>query len=177
MKRITTASRHIERVIIYALIVMMAIVLLLATIELGYHVVVSIIESRNILINLDRLLDLFGVFLLVLIGIELLDTIKVYLKENVVHVEVVVLVAIIALARKVVVLKIEEMDGGTILGIAALVVALAIAYFLIKRAGLMICDMGEFPVLKRKKRPSIIKPKTAPPASKPKTEENPRTPI
>lgn len=50
------------------------------------------------MIGLDELMDLFGVFLLVLIGIELLDTIKVYLKENVVNVEVVVLVAIIAVS-------------------------------------------------------------------------------
>jgi len=175
MKRITVLSRNIERGIIYALIVMMAIILVLATIELGYHVVISIIESKNLLINLDRLMDLFGVFLLVLIGIELLDTIKVYLKENVVHVEVVVLVAIIALARKVVVLKIEDMEGLTIMGIAMLVIALSIAYYLIKRAGLMICDMGEFPMLRRGKRPSIIKPETTPPVQPPSDNIHPHT--
>ncbi|MDY0280904.1 MAG: phosphate-starvation-inducible PsiE family protein [Salinivirgaceae bacterium] len=81
--------------------------------------------------EIDELMDLFGVFLLVLIGIELLDTIKVYLRRNVVHVEVVVLVAIIALARKVVVLKIEELSGNHILGIGVLIVSLSIAYYLI----------------------------------------------
>jgi uncharacterized membrane protein (DUF373 family) len=143
-------SRYIERGIIYTLIAMMAIVLVLATIELGYYLVMNIIQSKYMLIDMDDLMDLFGVFLLVLIGIELLDTIKVYLKENVVHVEVVVLVAIIAIARKVVVLKIEELPGSTIIGIGILIVSLAIAYYLIKKAGLMLCDMGPFPILKRK---------------------------
>jgi uncharacterized membrane protein (DUF373 family) len=175
MKRITTLSRHIERGIIYALIFMMAIILVLATIELFYHVISSIIQSEFLLINLDRLMDLFGVFLLVLIGIELLDTIKVYLKENVVHVEVVVLVAIIALARKVVVLKIEELPGETVIGIAVLVVALAIAYYLIKRAGLMMCDMGEFPTIRRGKRPTIIKPETTAPVEPPQEHMHPPT--
>lgn len=142
--RISVISRKIERLIIHVLIVMMAIVLLLATVELGYYLVKSIIESDYLLLDLEVLMDLFGVFLLVLIGIELLDTIKVYLRENVVHVEVVVLVAIIAVARKVVVLKIEELDGLTILGIGGLVVSLAVSYFLIKRAGLMACKVNRF---------------------------------
>jgi uncharacterized membrane protein (DUF373 family) len=80
---------------------------------------------------------------MVLIGIELLDSIKVYLHQNVVHVEVVVLVAIIALARKVVVLKVEELSGTSVIGIALLVVALAVTYYLIKKAGLIVCDMGD----------------------------------
>ncbi len=136
-------AKRIEKIIVYALIVMMAIILILATIELGYYIITSILGSKYLLINLDNLMDMFGVFLLVLIGIELLDTIKVYLRENVVHVEVVVLVAIIALARKVVVLKVEELDGMAIIGIALLVVALAVTYYLIKKAGLMVCDMGD----------------------------------
>jgi uncharacterized membrane protein (DUF373 family) len=137
------AGKIIQIGIIYTLIVLMSGVLILATVELGYYLVKSIIESDFALIDLDQLMDLFGVFMLVLIGIELLDTIKVYLKENVVHVEVVVLVAIIAVARKVVVLKIEEIDGVTVIGIAFIIVALAVAYYLIKKAGLMVCSFDE----------------------------------
>lgn len=133
----------IQKIIIYTLIVLMSGVLILATVELGYYLVKSVIESDWALINLEQLMDLFGVFMLVLIGIELLDTIKVYLKENVVHVEVVVLVAIIAVARKVVVLKIENIDGMTVIGIAAIIVALAVAYYFIKKAGLMVCRFHE----------------------------------
>jgi len=133
----------IQRVIIYTLIVMMSGVLILATIELGYYLVKSVMESDFALINLDQLMDLFGVFMLVLIGIELLDTIRVYLKENVVHVEVVVLVAIIAVARKVVVLKIEAIEGTIVIGIAFIIVALAVAYYLIKKAGLMVFNFSE----------------------------------
>jgi len=140
MKKINRISRYVELVIINLLIVMMAIVLILATVELGYYLVQKIFQSEYFVISLDGLMDLFGIFLLVLIGIELLDTIKVYLRENVIHVEVVVLVAIIAVARKVVVLKIEEMDGLVIIGISALLCSLSLAYYLIKKAGLLIVD-------------------------------------
>lgn len=135
-------ARRTEKVIIYTLIIMMGLVLILSTIELGYYLVNSIVSSSYLFLDLDSLMDLFGVFLLVLIGIELLDTIKIYLKQNVVHVEVVVLVAIIALARKVVVLKLEEWSGDMIAGLGALILALAVTYYLIKRAGLFVCDMG-----------------------------------
>ncbi|ESP62481.1 hypothetical protein SMITH_484 [Smithella sp. ME-1] len=136
-------GKIIQNVIIYSLIVLMTAVLVLATVELGYLIIRYVIESDSAFVNLNQLMELFGVFMLVLIGIELLDTIKVYLKENVMHVEVVVLVAIIAVARKVVVLKIEEIDGLKIIGVAFIIVALAVAYYFIKKSGLMVCSFDE----------------------------------
>jgi uncharacterized membrane protein (DUF373 family) len=118
----------------------MTVVLILSTIELGYYIFKYVLESDYAIINLNQLMELFGVFMLVLIGIELLDTIKVYLKENVMHVEVVVLVAIIAIARKIVVLKIEDIDGVKVIGLAFIVLALAVAYYFIKKSGMMLCS-------------------------------------
>jgi uncharacterized membrane protein (DUF373 family) len=151
-------ARYIEKNIIYVLIVMMSIILILATVELGYYLVRNIVQSDYLVMDLDDLMDLFGVFLLVLIGIELLDTIKVYLKQNQVHVEVVVLVAIIAIARKIVILKIEELDGETIIGIGVLIIALAIAYYLIKKAGLMVCNFNDEEDTPKPEPPEKINP-------------------
>ncbi|WP_372947162.1 phosphate-starvation-inducible PsiE family protein [Mariniphaga sp.] len=151
-------ARYIEKGIIYVLIVMMSIILILATVELGYYLIRNIVQSDYLLMDLDDLMDLFGVFLLVLIGIELLDTIKVYLKQNQVHVEVVVLVAIIALARKIVILKVEELDGETIIGIGVLIIALSIAYYLIKKAGLMVCNFDDDEGTPKPEPPEKINP-------------------
>ncbi|HSH50359.1 MAG TPA: phosphate-starvation-inducible PsiE family protein [Bacteroidales bacterium] len=136
-------ARKVEKIIIYSLIIMMAGILILATVELGYYLIRSIVHADYFLIDLDELMDLFGVFMLVLIGIELLDTIKVYLRSNIVHVEVVVLVAIIAVARKVIALETEDMSGDKIIGIGVLIIALGFTYYLIKRAGLMSCKMDD----------------------------------
>ncbi len=127
-------ARRSERLIVYLLIVLMAMVLVLSTIELARQIVLAMIKPPWFVLDLDDLLDLFGVFMLVLIGIELLDTIKVYFNERVVHVEVVLLVAMIAVARKVIVLEPEEYDPITLVGIAMLVITLAVGYYLIKRA-------------------------------------------
>ncbi len=135
--KIKKIVRYIERGIIVVLIAMMAFLLLLATVELIFNVFKMLFTGgeNSFLVDLDGIMDAFGVFLLVLIGIELLDTIKVYFKKNVIHVEVVILVALIAIARKVIVLDFEDYSGLEILGVSAIIICLAAAYFLIKRAG------------------------------------------
>ncbi len=127
----------IERYIIKTLIALMSILLILATIELGYTVfrAIETSNSETFIIDLDNLMNVFGVFLLVVIGIELLDTIKVYFREHVIHVEVVLLVAIIAIARKIIVLDFDQYSGLAIMAIAAILLALAAGYYLIKKTG------------------------------------------
>jgi uncharacterized membrane protein (DUF373 family) len=133
--RLNNAVKVIERYIIKTLIGLMSLLLIIATVQLGYMVIKSILESDVFILDLDVLMDLFGVFLLVLIGIELLDTIKVYFKKHDIHVEVVMLVALIAIARKIILLDFDKYSGIEVLGIASIVIALALGYYLIKKAG------------------------------------------
>ena len=135
--RLRKTVQVIERYIIKTLIGLMSILLISATVELGYVLIKSIINSGtdHLIIDLDNLMQVFGVFLLVVIGIELLDTIKVYFKKNVIHVEVVMLVAIIAIARKIIVMDFDTYGGAEIIGIAAIMIALAAGYYLIKKTG------------------------------------------
>jgi uncharacterized membrane protein (DUF373 family) len=123
-----------ERVIVISLIVMMVVVILLSTIELGRILVVDIFGAPNFLLGIGDLLDIFGFFLLILIGVELLETIRAYLSDHEVHVEIVLEVALIAVARKVVIVDVKEYSSETLLAIAAIVLALAGAYFLQKRS-------------------------------------------
>ncbi len=123
-----------ERLIITGLILMMAIVILLSTIELGWIIIQNLFSSPALLLDITELLDIFGFILLILIGIELLETMKAYFSEHIVHVEVVLEVALIAVARKVIILDVKELSAQTVLAVAALLIALAIGYFLEKRA-------------------------------------------
>lgn len=86
-----------------------------------------------LLLEVDELLEIFGFFLLILIGVELLETVKAYLRDNVVHLEIVLEVALIAIARKVIALDLSKYDGVTVLSVAALILALASAFFLERR--------------------------------------------
>ncbi len=124
--------KKFERVVTSTLIGMMAVVIVLAVADLTWVLVKDIISPPVVLLDLDELLDLFGMFLLVLIGIELLETLKAYVRERELRAEVIILVAIIALARKIVTLDVKDVPSVSLLGIAAIIVALGIAYYLIR---------------------------------------------
>ena len=124
-----------EKFMIQALMVMMAIVLGLATVDLGWLIIKDIIEAPLFLLSVDQLLDIFGLFMLVIIGIELLETImKTYITQDQPHYEVVLSVAIIAIARKVIILDLKEVDSLILIGIASIIIALTGGYFLMKKS-------------------------------------------
>ena len=125
-----------EKVIVVSLIAMMIVIIAFSTIELGWLVIQDLITQPILRFEIDELLDIFGFFLLILIGVELLETIKAYLIEHVVHVEIVLEVALIAVARKVIILDVKELPSLTLIGIAALIITLAAAYYLERRGHL-----------------------------------------
>lgn len=124
--------KHFEKVIVFSLIGMMALVVTLATLELGWLIVKDIMTPPVFLLEINELLEIFGLFLLILIGIELLDTIKTYLAERTLHTEVVLLVAIIAISRKVITLDEKAISALALFGIGAIIVALGVSYYLLK---------------------------------------------
>lgn len=123
-----------ERIITHALLVMMAGVVLLSTIELAWLLGKDVLSPPLFLLGLDEVLELFGQFLLVLIGIELLHTMKIFMEERLIHLEAMLTVALTAVARKIVVLDTKELPEGTLLGIAAMVLALTLGYYLVRRS-------------------------------------------
>ena len=120
--------RKYERVIVGALIAMLVLVVALATVELGWILVVDIASPPSLLLEVHELLDIFGFFLLVLIGLELLDTIKIYFDKGSIELKVIFTVALIAIGRKIIVFDPGDYDGAQLIGMAAIIVALVIGY-------------------------------------------------
>jgi uncharacterized membrane protein (DUF373 family) len=79
-------------------------------------------------------LNFFSYLLLVVIGLELLDTVYVLLKEARIHVETVLLVAVTAVARELIVYNYEGAQGATLAGMAAVMAGIAVAYYVVRRA-------------------------------------------
>ena len=130
-----TILQKYEKLILQALMVMMALVLGIATLDLGWLIIKDIIQPPFFLISVNQLLEIFGLFMLVVIGIELLQTImKTYITPGQSHYEVVLSVAIIAIARKVIILDLKEVDSLSLMGIASIIVALTVGYFLMRRS-------------------------------------------
>ena len=131
-----------EKGVYAVLMVLLILVLLGSLLDLVWLLYDALIVTTPALLDQGELISILGAFLLVLITVELLDTIKAYFRENAIHVEIVVLLAIIAVARKVILLDPTGMTGFEfgfeLIGIGVIVVGLAAGYYLIKKAGLTI---------------------------------------
>jgi uncharacterized membrane protein (DUF373 family) len=123
-----------HKAIITALTALMGVVVILATFELIYLIAMDVLSPPLMLLEIDELLDIFGYFLLILIGVELLETLRIYLKEHALNVQVVLLVAMIAIARKVIILDSGKIEGLTLIGIGFIILSLAAGYYLVKRS-------------------------------------------
>ena len=130
----TKILKTFEKVIVVALLGMMMLAVFVSTVELAVIFVQELIKPPFMLLNMEEMLVVFGFFLMVLIGLELLESIKAYLVEDRVHAEVVFLVAIVAVARKVIILDYKTITPEMLYGMAAVIVALGVGYFFVKRA-------------------------------------------
>ena len=126
--------KHFEKFIIVVLLGLMMFAVLISTIELAIILVQEMMKPPFLLLDMKELLEVFGFFMLVLIGLELLETIVAYLEEEALHVEVVFLVAMVAVSRKIVILDYKETKPELLLGVAAIILALSVGYFCVKRA-------------------------------------------
>ena len=127
-----------ERIIYGVLIALLMVVLVFAVGELFWMLLTSLANGPVLLLENHELTNVLGAFLLVLIAVELLDTILEYFRENAIHVEIVVLLSIIAIARKVILLDPSTTDGMELIGIGVIILGLSAAYFMTKKAGITI---------------------------------------
>jgi uncharacterized membrane protein (DUF373 family) len=131
---VETLVTNTQKFTVCGLIVMLVVVVVLSTLHLGVLIAEEIWAPPRFLIRVQGLLEIFGYFLLVLIGVELLETLKANLKKDVIHVRVVLEVALIAMARKVIIEEPNTVPSLTLLGIAALILALALAFYFERQA-------------------------------------------
>ena len=137
--------RKFERIMYIALIILLGGVILFSIVELVWLLYVGIFRITEYRLDNLELIQVFGFFLLVVIGIELLDTLKAYLRENVIHVEIVILAAVIAIARKVIILEPEYSDGALMAGMGVIIIGLGIAYYLIKKGNAIATEAPDSP--------------------------------
>ena len=134
MKLVKEVLHTFTRGIILCLIAMMMLAVLLSTIELFIILVAEFLKPPKYLLGIDNLLEIFGFFMMILIGLELLESIRAYLSDESLHVEVVFLVAMIAIARKVIILEIKDLEPLVLIGIASIILALSLGYYFVKKA-------------------------------------------
>jgi uncharacterized membrane protein (DUF373 family) len=77
--------------------------------------------------------EIFGLFLNVLIALELLENVTAYLRKHVIQVELVIITALIAVARKLIIFDFSKSSSIDLVGLAAAILALATSYWIVRR--------------------------------------------
>jgi len=122
----------LQKSIIYFLLIIISILLVVAILDVITQLYNGIMVNSITEFIKTQFTQLIGLFLTILIGVELLEAIKAFLKEEMVHVEIVVLVAIIAISRKVIVWEISSIGYMDLIALALMLLALAATYWVIK---------------------------------------------
>jgi uncharacterized membrane protein (DUF373 family) len=122
----------VEHLIAIALLVLMGVVVISGLLEVAYVVIGDLFQPPGFFLGVADLFDIFGLFLMVLIGLELMTSIEMYLDNHTIHAEMMFLVALTAVARKVVILDANKIEPMVVFALGFLVITLSAGYYLIK---------------------------------------------
>ncbi|MFM2362537.1 MAG: hypothetical protein RLZZ316_1439 [Bacteroidota bacterium] len=129
--------KKLEQYVFYFLVTMLFCYILVEIIELVHLFIQSLITrgtDKRWLLSSDQVKEILPVFFNILIAVELIDTFNVYIKENSIKVQNILLIGLIAIGRKVISYDFAHADALANMGLAVLVIAFAGSYFLIKKS-------------------------------------------
>jgi len=81
----------------------------------------------------EKLISIFGLFLNILIALEVLENITAYLRNHAIQMELVIATSLIAVARKIIILDLDKVDGLQLIGLAIGIISLSGSYWLVKK--------------------------------------------
>ena len=122
---------NIEVIVSKVLSIFMVIVILVAIGDLGVFILKELFTAPYAKFN-TTLYKIFGLFLNILIALEILENITAYLRKHVFQVELVIVTSLIAVARKIIILDLEKVGGVDIIGLGIAILALSISYLIIR---------------------------------------------
>jgi uncharacterized membrane protein (DUF373 family) len=122
----------IKKAVVVLVMMMILAAIVITIIATGYQLYHDMGDNTPIL-EKREILDLFSYILLIVIGLELLDTIYGLITDSKIHVEIVLLIAITAVARELIVTDYNSSDGLFLMGIGVVLAGVAVAYYLIKK--------------------------------------------
>ncbi len=116
----------------YVLAIAMVIVILAGVISVLHTIYLHLVQPPYFVI--PDIIKTFGAFLALLIAYEIFSNIRLYIRSDVFPLKLVVATAIMAIARKIIILDMAEHSALDLIGMGIAVVGLGITYWLISLA-------------------------------------------
>ncbi len=124
-------TESVEVIISKILSLAMIWVIILSVCDLLIFLAKELVNHTDNLLK-DTLFVIFGLFLNVLIALEILENITAYLKKHVIQVELVIVTSLIAVSRKIIILDLEKKTAADLIGLATAIFALSISYLIVR---------------------------------------------
>lgn len=121
-----------ERFAVAALIVLLIVTILCGTGLVAWSIIEDIWHLERITAEPKVLFDTFGLFVAVLVGIELLRILRHLLQAHEINTTLVVQTALIALCNKVITLNLSETKWTTVVGVTGLILSLTAASYVLE---------------------------------------------
>ena len=134
---ILTYYQRFEGAVAFVLTLVIALIVLVALYRLCAEVVTSLLAGAVNPLEHSAFQTVFGHIMTLLIALEFNHTLRyvVTRQQSVIQTRVVILIAVLALARKFIVLDIRETTPAYLLALAAVTLALGLTYWLMTERG------------------------------------------
>jgi uncharacterized membrane protein (DUF373 family) len=129
MRSIHTIENLVSKVLSVALIV----VILVSLYDLVVILIKDLFTTEPVGFFSKTLIEIFGLFLNILIALELLENVTAYLRKHIVQVELVVVTALIAISRKIIIFDPNKYSKDDLIALTVGTLALAASYWLIRK--------------------------------------------
>ena len=134
---------QVIRFCIKLLAILMVVVIMMGVVDVCYVLYQRMVAPPFLLLSVSDMFKAFGAFMVVLIAIEIFINIRLYLGSNTLPIKLVIGTALMAIARKVIVLDLENITADYIYAIAAVVLALGIAYWLVGKTSRLLTEPAD----------------------------------
>ena len=133
--RLLSLYQRFEHIIVLVLTALIAVIVVVAVWNLRLKILFGLVLSGSLDPSDYAIFQaVFGMIFTVIIALEFKKSLLVIAerRENVVQIRSVVMIALLAICRKVIILDLRETDAPQILALAAAILSLGVVYWLIR---------------------------------------------
>lgn len=126
--------QRFEAFVALVLTFVIGLIILVALYRLAFTVIQGLVFGLFDPLDPSAFQTVFGEILTLLIALEFNHTLQYVVKreQNIIQTKVVLLIALLAIARKLIILDLNEVSAGHLLGLAAIALALSVGYWLVR---------------------------------------------
>lgn len=121
----------IIKIAVKALAILMVFVIFWGVGDVIFVLYQNLMAPPVMLLSITDIFKTFAAFLAVLIAIEIFQNIAMYLRTDIIPIKLVLATALMAIARKVIIIDFKDLSPMYIFATAAVVLALGVTYYLV----------------------------------------------